>query len=263
MNFDFTNKTFSVFLLKLLYEYKTFDKIENILTANNQTDKLVFLRHDVDKNPANALKVAKLEHEMGICGTYYFRTHSAVFKPEIIRQIADLGHEIGYHYEDFSNCHGNPEKAIVLFQKNLAKLREITPISTICMDGCPLSKYNNLDLWKYYNYKDYGIVAEPYLDIDFNKVLYLSDTGRGWNLIKYSIRDKVKNPFNYHDKSTAELIKDIVASKLPSQIMITIHPQRWHATFFPWIRELIVQNLKNQIKRLIISYKQIATKNHL
>jgi len=42
------------------------------------------------------LKMARKEAEMGITAIYYFRTHDDVFKPDIIREIADLGHEIGY-----------------------------------------------------------------------------------------------------------------------------------------------------------------------
>ncbi len=60
------------------------------------------------------------------------------------------------------------------------------------MYGSPLSKYDNKLLWKYYNYKDFGIIGEPYFDVDFSKVLYLTDTGRRWNGDRVSIRDKVQ-----------------------------------------------------------------------
>ena len=43
-------------------------------------------------------------------------------------------------------------------------------------------------MWKYFNYRDFGIVGEPYFDIDFEKILYLTDTGRRWDGV--SIRDK-------------------------------------------------------------------------
>jgi hypothetical protein len=212
------------------------------------TGKFTILRHDIDKNPQNALKIARIEHEIGIHGTYYFRIHPSVFKPSIIREIAGLGHEIGYHYEDYTNNNADPIKAIASFQKNLEEFRKIVPVKTICMDGHPISKYNNLDLWKYYDYKDFGIECEPYLDFNFNKILYLSDTGRGWNLIEYSVWDKVRNPFDYHNKTTHELIKDLEEGKLPDQIMITIHPQRWHENPLPWLRELVLQRLKNIVK---------------
>ena len=65
----------------------------------------------------------------------------------IIREIRDMGHEIGYHYDDLSFCKGDHEKAIRRFEKNLATLREIAPVKTICMEGAPLSKWDNRDLW--------------------------------------------------------------------------------------------------------------------
>lgn len=61
--------------------------------------KRVILRHDVDARPHNALNIAQLEHSLGIKGSYYFRMVPECFDTEIIRRIASMGHEIGYHYE--------------------------------------------------------------------------------------------------------------------------------------------------------------------
>ncbi len=33
---------------------------------------------------------------------------------------------------------------------------------------------------------------------------------------------------------------------------ITIHPQRWTSNIFLWSKELITQNLKNQVKRFMV-----------
>ena len=256
MPFDYKiNMLIGLLKTFLVNQYNINFSIKNVLNSE-LSEKNIFLRHDIDKNPQNALRIALIEHELGIHGTYYFRIHPKVFKPKIIKEIARMGHQIGYHYEDFTKYHGKPEKAISSFEKNLANLREIIPITTICMDGRPLSKYNNLDLWKFYDYKSYGIDFEPYLDIDFNKVLYITDTGRGWNLLKYNVRDKVRNPFNYHDKTTIEIIKDIEENKLPNLLMITIHPQRWHNNLFLWVKELFIQNLKNFIKGILINLRK-------
>lgn len=43
---------------------------------SNPLEKVVILRHDVDRLPGNALKMARLEHEMGVQATYYFRAVS-------------------------------------------------------------------------------------------------------------------------------------------------------------------------------------------
>ena len=83
-------------------------------------------------------------------------------------------------------------KAYEEFCRYLEKLRETVPIKTICMHGSPFSKYDNRSLWEKYDYKELGIIGEPYFDIDFSKVLYLTDTGRKWDGEKVSIRDKVK-----------------------------------------------------------------------
>ena len=60
------------------------------------------------------------------------------------------------------------------------------------MHGRPLSKYDNRLLWETYSYWDLGIIGEPYFDVDFSKVLYLTDTGRRWDGFDFSVRDKVK-----------------------------------------------------------------------
>ncbi|MBA7530624.1 hypothetical protein ES705_22833 [subsurface metagenome] len=81
--------------------------------------------------------------------------------------------------------------AIESFQKNLETLRKIAPVKTICMHGSPLSKWDNRNLWEKYDYKAFGIIGEPYYDVDYSKVLYITDTGRKWNNQSVSVRDKV------------------------------------------------------------------------
>jgi len=67
-------------------------------TPSSLPHAFVILRHDVDARPQNSLRLARLEHTLGIRGTYYFRIPHT-FQPSIIQEIASLGHEIGYHYE--------------------------------------------------------------------------------------------------------------------------------------------------------------------
>ena len=158
-------------------------------------DKQFIIRHDVDKLPKNSITTAIIESEFDLKGTYYFRIVPDSFDVEALKIIASHGHEIGYHYEDLSLCNGDKEKAIKHFEISLNELRKYVEIKTICMHGSPLSKYDNKSLWTEYYYKDYDIIAEPYIDIDFNKVFYLSDTGRSWNS-SINIRDHVNTLFN-------------------------------------------------------------------
>ncbi len=118
------------------------------------------------------------------------------------------------------------------------------------MHGSPRSKHDNKLLWTKYNYKDLGILGEPYYDIDFNKFAYFTDTGRRWNGSNVSVRDKVNSKYNYNFKTTQQIIENI--DKLPDYIMFTVHPQRWTNNPVLWTKEFVMQNMKNVVKRLII-----------
>ncbi len=131
--------------------------------------RVIILRHEVDRRPGNALKTAWLEHDLDIPASYYFRAVPESWDEAVIREIAGLGHEIGYHYENLSACKGDDGRAWEDFQANLSKLRELSPVTTICMHGSPLSRINNLDLWQTRDYKALGIVGEPYLDVDLHR----------------------------------------------------------------------------------------------
>ncbi len=219
--------------------------------GGNVPEKYVILRHDVDDLPLQSLKKAEIEKEAGARSTYYFRIVEESNVPDVIRAIAALGHEIGFHYEDLSLANGNFRKAIRLFEKNLAYFRTYYPVKTICMHGSPTSIWDNRMIWKEIKYKDYDIIAEPYFDTDFNSTLYITDTGRRWDGNLVSVRDKVKNSFqrSFRFRSTDDILKNLKAGKLPSKIMLTTHPQRWHNDLRPWIKELILQNIKNFIKK--------------
>jgi len=54
----------------------------------------VVLRHDIDKLPANSLKMAHLEHDLGVAGSYYFRVVPGVWDAGVMKNITALGHVI-------------------------------------------------------------------------------------------------------------------------------------------------------------------------
>ena len=215
--------------------------------------RVIILRHDVDRRPGNALKTARLEHDLGSPASYDFRAVPESWDELIIQKIASLGHGIGYHYENLSACKGDPGRAWKDFQANLAKLRDLVPVTTICMHGSPLSRINNLNLWQTHDYKALGIVGEPYLDVDFTQVFYLTDTGRRWNHAGASIRDRVDSGFDIQVNSTVHLMALAREGRLPDQIMINTHPQRWEDRVGgAWVKELVWQNVKNVGKRVLI-----------
>ena len=189
MSFDFTLETYKE-LLRSLQQHT-----DHIIPFNelifSKEEQTICLRHDVDLMPQNSLEFAKIQHDLNIRGTYYFRAKTESWDISIIKEIYNLGHEVGYHYENLSSTGGDLSFAIADFKKNLKKLEKILPVSTICMHGSPRSKFDSKELWKYFDYQDYGILGEPYFDVDFSEVLYLTDTGRRWNGDKFSLRDKL------------------------------------------------------------------------
>ena len=262
---DFTLQAYKDLLIALqhsAYQFLTFEQYCIAKQTNSSLpEKVVILRHDVDLKAANSLATAQLEAELGIVASYYFRVVPQSNQPEIITQIAALGHEIGYHYEDMGIFNGNHVQAIAHFEQQLAYFRTYYPVKTICMHGNPTSKWDSKDLWKHADYKDYGIIGEPYYDIDFSQFFYLTDTGRCWDGYNVSVRDKVPlHQDNWNSRglkfhSTYDIIKGIenglLAKEGINQIMITTHPQRWTNSNKEWILEFIIQNLKNTIKYIL------------
>jgi hypothetical protein len=253
---DFTLNTYKALLQSFTDTSYTFQSFSEFL--DKPLPRSVMLRHDVDALPENSLKTAQIEHTLGIRGSYYFRIVPQSNHPDIINAIASLGHEIGYHYEDLALSKGDAVAAIKSFENNLLNFRQFGPVKTICMHGSPLSKFDNRKLWESNHYRDYGITGEPYFDLDFTRILYLTDTGRRWDGEQFSIRDKITNLhphtttqlYNFH--STFDIIKAAKEGNLSDQIMITVHPQRWTNNALLWTRELVLQNIKNVVKKLMV-----------
>lgn len=73
---------------------------------DNFKDKSCILRHDIDVSPKLALEMAKLEHKLGVNSTFFFMVRSPFYNlfsranDNIVRQIIDMGHCIGLHYDE-------------------------------------------------------------------------------------------------------------------------------------------------------------------
>ena len=268
---DFTIRTYRQLLKSLSLGDHSFQPFAEFI--ENPAEKAIVLRHDVDAKKLNSLLFAKIQAEAGIKGTYYFRVVPQSYDEAIIMEIAAMGHEIGYHYETMDTCRGDIDKAYDEFCRNLELFRKFVPVKTICMHGSPISKYDNRAIWQKYDYRKLGLIGEPYFDINFGEVLYLTDTGRRWDGEKVSIRDRVnreqgsrnKNDeyristqhltpntqhFSFH--TTNDIIHAAHNDQLPDKILMTFHPQRWTDQPLPWIKELIWQNVKNQIKKFMV-----------
>jgi len=234
---DFTFEILNLLFKTLLEKEYSFIPYKDYSGLN--TGRIIILRHDVDKLPYNSLKFAELQSRLGIRGTYFFRIVNESFDVDIIKKISDLNHEIGYHYEDLTLAKGDFEKAYELFLFNLEKIRKYYPVKTICMHGSPLSKWDNKDLWEKYDYRESGIISEPYFDLDFNEIFYITDTGRRWDGGSVSVRDKVKSSFIQKYRTTPDIIRAVEENSFPERSMFTFHPQWWSEGMASRLSDLI------------------------
>ncbi len=202
------------------------------------------------------------------------------FRKECIKTIYQLNHEVGYHYEVLNESGGDIQKAIDLFSKHLAEFRSFVPIDTICQHGgflgedtassfkglfittwkiingkMKLDSFRSNDIWSYAKMKNFGLLGEAYLSLDFNKILYLSDTGLRWDGYKNRVLDVVDTDY-YKEKQliarkTDDLLQLIKAGKY-EKMNLLMHPANWIDPVIPWCQWHVLQVFRNLGKRIAL-----------
>lgn len=252
---DFTLTAYSQYLRAIKISYANILCFADFFTLKHIPDSFIIIRHDIDRKPFNALKMAKLENQMGIRSTYYFRTRPHVFIPELISEIASAGHEIGYHYESLSDAKGNHQTALCDFEKNLKKLQKIAPIRTIAMHGNPISLYDNRDMWRTaenhaHLEKNLEIYGEVYLDIDYTNIAYITDTGRNWRIGKANRRDIVDSAIK-PDFKNGKAVLDCFKQACFSKVIFQVHPERWSDSKMEYFSQYAKDKIANIIKTIV------------
>ena len=111
MSDDFTTLRYAEILkvAKSRYRFLTF--------VNRHSQGSVALwRHDIDFSPQRALEMARVEADAEVVATYFVQLSSRfynVFEPEIVtvvRQIGQLGHDIGLHFDPEAGIGGEDEE---------------------------------------------------------------------------------------------------------------------------------------------------------
>lgn len=208
----------------------------------------LFLRHDVDSMPHSAIDLAKIEKEHGLLATYFFRCVKSAFVPEVIASIRDMGMECGYHYETLDRAKGDYEKAIAITKDDLQMLRAIAPVTTMAMHGNPLTPYDNRDLWKKYDYRDFGINLEAYQIIS-DRLKYFNDTGRNWDETRGNLLDMGTTVTQLRLTDTPSLIRYVQENR--EDVCISAHPNRWSSRPLIWSYNLAFDTTGNIVKGLI------------
>lgn len=97
---DFSESSYKELLILAKARWR-FILFTELLSEGN----VVLWRHDVDISIHRALRLAEIEHEVGVASTYFLMLHSEFYnllEPVIVRRVKSiiaLGHSIGLHFD--------------------------------------------------------------------------------------------------------------------------------------------------------------------
>jgi hypothetical protein len=248
---DFTLSAYRVYVDAIRERYPSILRFDEYFASSPKPATFCLLKHDVDRRPFHALRMAILEREAGVRSTYYFRAKPHTFIPRVLQQIHSLGHEVGYHYESLSDARGDLAAAMELFADCLNQFRAVVPVRTVAFHGRPLSRHDNRVLIRHM--KQQGILETMDLlgdaneDINYTDILYISDTGRNWDSGKHKIRDTVNSRVQADISTGADLLAKLRYHPHPKLIMLT-HPERWSHHLLDWTLQALKDEMTNVLK---------------
>jgi hypothetical protein len=266
MRFDFTLDRYKDLCEAVVQSGYAPMTVREYLETPTLPSRLVVMRHDVDVTPTREPKTAQIEHGFGIRATYYFRHKRGIFHPDVMRQIAGMGHEVGYHYEVLDKAKGDSAKAARIFGDELAAFREVVEIKTISMHGNPLTRWDNRDVWRDHDFKSFGLSGEAYLSFDSSSIAYLSDTGRGWGP-EFKVKDWLppkpgseEPPYPVPRVRTTDDLIGVIRKNQCDHMYINTHAGRWADGSFDWLTKSIEDQAVNLVKRVLALKRRASRK---
>jgi hypothetical protein len=171
----------------------------------SSTENYYILRHDVDFSPDAALDMAKREAEMGVRASYFLLFASPFYNllsaphRDFPRQLADLGHEVGLHYDVRAYAQlGQPSLLDSLFMEaELLGRLSGTEVKSIAM--------HNPSIYGEDPFRNVQQFTNAYADEFTKEIAYLSDSCGAW-------RD-----------STVLALRE----SIPTRFQLLIHPLFW------------------------------------
>jgi len=111
----------------------------DLVSSDDVPNSWVLIKHDVETQVAKTVRIAEIEAEHGIKATYYVHAYLvADHKQELVR-IAEMGHEVSYHYDVLDANNGAMGLAAMEFQRSIDEFAEIgLAVKTVCPHGNPV-----------------------------------------------------------------------------------------------------------------------------
>lgn len=222
------------------FTYEEYRKILILLKENNYTDifydedklgRKVILRHDIDYSLDKALKIAILENELGFKSTYFILLTSDFYNVyskksvRIIRNIMNLNHRIGLHYDETKYDIVDDEGLITTITKEAKLFSEMLELEINVMSMHRPSKKlleKNLNI---------NNVINSYSKKYFEDMKYISDSRMYWredpfaiiNSNEYEKLHILTHPFWYSDKVESrkeKILKFIEQAKVDRHLIL-------------------------------------------
>ncbi|MDD2696648.1 MAG: hypothetical protein PHE52_00620 [Candidatus Pacebacteria bacterium] len=176
--------------------------------------KIIYLRHDIDISPDNAIKLARIENKYGIKATYLYLLHDIfynVLENKVLRDIKEinkLGHQIGLHFDfDLINNKSKIKNPKRMINEDLSLFKNILgrDINIVSFHNPSVSRLavGNIKSENFIN-----VYADEYT----KNIKYLSDSLQVWKegclcrIIEKEKYDKMHfliHPFLWNKKSSS------------------------------------------------------------
>lgn len=209
----------------------------HLMKKLSKLEKGIILRHDLDSEMESSLIVAKMEHELGIKSSYFFRLTCRFYNlycphcRKILHEILGLGHEIGLHFDPSVYPEETLEKAFLKEKHVLETILKRKVYSMSLHNPSNTGKYPKFD----------NIVNAYDWDI-FSSENYFSDSGFGFKatvdeLIEKSKRNIVQVVFhptiycirNANEPPSVLYISKVEIERLGNALLKPIAAHPWFA----------------------------------
>jgi hypothetical protein len=186
---------------------------EKYMQLDDKPNKVIVLRHDIDRKIKKAVKMAKLEASLDVDSTYFFRLHAKYNLFDYkhysrLLRIKHLGHELAFHLEtqDFASCFNIDASELLAKEIMIMNLMGMKVIG-LSEHGIPNKNWEN----HFFSENDYRKFEIKYHALDelFSQMKYISDSGGKWRegcLCKH---------INKYDK-----------------LQVLVHPNHWFNTHY-------------------------------
>lgn len=216
---EFTYRAYRALLQTLRengYSFQNYHEAQNV-------SRCVVMRHDIDNSLSQAVRMAELERDEGVSATYFVLIRTDFYNVaskcglKALRQIQELGHEIGLHFDEAAYENQPPPEQIVqniIKECGLLSALLETRVSTVSMHR-PSARTLEANL-------QIPGVVNSYGQVFFQDFKYLSDSRRRWRepvmeIVRSGKYDRLHiltHAFWYHEQE--ETISESIGSFIRS-----------------------------------------------